>query len=88
LRPLSSLRRQEFTKWLTGITSTGAKRCCFAVVSISEAIAYSALSGHPLETNLVSIIVQTGFHALAAFFAAHGTYTLLTGKTTAPQIEG
>jgi hypothetical protein len=71
----------EFTKYLTGFSSTAGKRFLLAVLSLFGAISFSALSGTPLDINSVSSILQIAFEAFFAFFAAHGSYSLLTGRT-------
>lgn len=71
----------EFTKWLTSVSSTGGKRFILALVAILGAISFSALSGSPLDANSISSLVQVAFEALLAFLAAHGSYSLITGKT-------
>jgi hypothetical protein len=73
----------EFAKWLTAFNSTAGKRFLLAVVAIFGAIGFSALNGTPLDVNSVSSLVQTALEAFAAFLAAYGSYTLLTGKTQA-----
>jgi hypothetical protein len=35
--------------------------------------------------NSITSLVRLGFEALAAFLAAHGSYSLLTGKTAPPK---
>jgi hypothetical protein len=72
----------EFTKWLTGFSSTGGKRFLLAIVSILGAAAFSALTSTPLNVDSITSLVQTAFEALAMFLAAHGSYSLLTGKTS------
>jgi hypothetical protein len=39
-----------------------------------------ALTGTPLNVDSVSGLVQVAFEALAAFLAAHGTNSLITGS--------
>jgi hypothetical protein len=77
----------EFTKWLTSVSTTGGKRFLLALLAILGAIAYSALNGTPLDVNSLTSLGQVAFEAIAAFLAAHGSYSLLTGKT-APQTQG
>lgn len=76
----------EFTKWLTNTSSTGGKRFLLALVAILGAIAYSALNGTPLDINSVSSLGQVAFEAAAAFMAAHGSYSLITGKTSSVEV--
>jgi hypothetical protein len=38
-------------------------------------------NGTPLDINLVSSIAQVLLTAAGAFLAAHGSYSLITGKT-------
>ena len=75
----------EFTKWLTSVTTTGGKRFLLALLALVGVISYSALNGTPLDVNSVSSIAQVLLTTAGAFLAAHGSYSLLTGKT-APQI--
>lgn len=76
----------EFTKYLTGFSSTAGKRSLLAIVSIVGAISFSALNGTPLDVNSVSSLMQTAMESVVAFLAAHGSYTILTGKTSATEI--
>ncbi len=76
----------EFTKWLTNVSSTGGKRFLLALAAILGAISFSALTDTPLNVDSITSLVQIGFEALAAFLAAHGSYSLLTGKTTATEV--
>jgi hypothetical protein len=71
----------EFTKWLTSVSTTGGKRFLLAILAILGAIGYSALNGTPLDVNSISSLLQIAFEALAAFLAAHGSYSLITGNT-------
>lgn len=77
----------EFLKWLTSASSTGGKRFILALLSIVGVISLSAINGTPLDLTTFSGLLQTAFEALAAFMAAHGSYSLITGKT-APQDIG
>jgi hypothetical protein len=74
----------EFTKWLTSVSSTGGKRFLLALLAIFGAIAYSALTGNPLDTGSLTGLVQTASEAALAFFAAHGTYSLMTSPSQLP----
>jgi hypothetical protein len=74
----------ELTKWLTSVSSTRGKRFALALLSLAGVIAYSAFNGTPLDVNSVSSIAQVLLTTAGAFLAAHGSYSLLTGKT-APQ---
>ena len=76
----------EFTKWLTDVSTTGGKRFLLALLSLVGVISYSALNGTPLDVNSVSSIGQVLLTTAGAFLAAHGSYSLLTGKT-APQTD-
>jgi hypothetical protein len=71
----------EFTKWLTSVSSTAGKRFLLAILAIVGAIAYSALNSTPLDVDSLTSLGQIAFEAVAAFLAAHGSYSLLTGKT-------
>jgi hypothetical protein len=70
----------ELTKWLTQVSTTGGKRFCLALIAIVGAIAYSALNGTPLDADSLTSLGQVAFQAVAAFMAAHGSYSLLTGS--------
>jgi hypothetical protein len=73
-------------KYFTGFSSTAGKRFLLAIASIIGAIAFSALNGTPLDVNSVSSLVQTALESSVAFLAAHGSYSLLTGKTSATEL--
>jgi hypothetical protein len=77
----------ELTKWLTKVSSTPVMRFFLAVLSIVGVISFSAANGTPLDTGILTGLLQTAFEALVAFIAAHGSYSLLTGRT-APQSQG
>jgi hypothetical protein len=77
----------ELTKWLTKVSSTPVMRFILAVLSTVGVISFSAANGTPLDTGTLTGLIQTSIEALLAFFAAHGTYSLLTGRT-APQPQG
>jgi hypothetical protein len=70
----------QFTKYLTGISSTGGKRFALAVLSLVGVISYSALNGTPLDVNSLSSIGAVLLTSVGAFLAAHGSYTLMTGN--------
>jgi hypothetical protein len=70
----------EFVKWLTNAGTEGGRRFVLALVVILGAISFSALTGMPLNVDSVSGLVQVAFEALAAFLAAHGTNSLITGS--------
>jgi hypothetical protein len=74
----------ELTKWLTKVSSTPVMRFFLAVLSIVGVISFSVVNGTPLDTGSLTGLIQTALEAVLVFFASHGTYTLLTGKT-APQ---
>ena len=77
----------QFTKWPTSVSTTGGKRFLLAILAILGAIAYSALNGTPLDANSLTSLGQVmAIEALAAFLAAHGSYSLLTGKTAPSEI--
>lgn len=71
----------EVTKYVTSVSSTGGKRFILALVSLIGVIAYSALNGTPLDVNSLSSIGQVLLTTAGAFLAAHGSYSLITGKT-------
>ena len=70
----------EFVKWLTNAGTEGGKRFVLALVVILGAISFSALTGTPLNVDSVNSLVQVAFEALAAFLAARGSYSLITGS--------
>jgi hypothetical protein len=53
----------------------------------SQELAVAGIKGTPLDTGSITGLIQTAFEALIAFIAAHGSYSLLTGRT-APQPQG
>ena len=77
----------ELPKWLTKVSSAPVMRFFRAVLSIVGVISFSAANGTPLDTGSLTGLIQTAFEALIAFIAAHGSYSLLTGRT-APQPQG
>lgn len=83
LGPFALNAVMEVTKYITSISSTGGKRFVLALVSLVGVIAYSALNGTPLDVNSVSSIAQVLLTTAGAFLAAHGSYSLITGKTAA-----
>jgi hypothetical protein len=76
----------ELTKYITSVSSTGGKRFVLAILSIVGVVAYSALNGTPLDVNSVSSLSQTALESALLFFASHGTYSLLMGKTAVPDL--
>jgi hypothetical protein len=50
----------EFTKWLTGVSTTGGKRFLLALVAIVGAFAYSALNGTPLDVESLTSLARPG----------------------------
>ena len=74
----------QLTKYLTNVSSTGGKRFLLAIVSIIGVVAYSALNSTPLDVNSVSSLATVALQSVLAFFAAHGTYSLLTTPSTTP----
>ena len=42
-----------------------------------------AENGRPLDVNSLTSLGQVAFEAAAAFLAAHGSYSLITSKTSA-----
>ena len=81
LGPFALNAAVELTKYITSISSTGGKRFLLALVSLVGVIAYSALNGTPLDVNSISSIAQVLLTTAGAFLAAHGSYSLITGKT-------
>lgn len=71
----------ELAKLLTGFNSTAGKRFLLAVTAILGAVSFSALTGTPVNVDSITSLVQTALEALVAFLMAHGSYSLLTGKT-------
>ena len=74
----------EGAKWLTGFSSTAGKRFLLAVLAIFGAVSFSAINGTPLDVNSITSLIQVALEALLAFFAAHGTYSLITTPSTGP----
>jgi hypothetical protein len=83
LGPFALNAAMELTKYVTSVSSTGGKRFALGVLSLVGVIAYSALNGTPLDVNSVSSIAQVLLTSAGAFLAAHGSYSLITGKTSA-----
>ncbi|MCB1392891.1 hypothetical protein [Nitrobacter sp.] len=63
-------------KWLSPLETTASKRVILALFSLAGAIATSAMSGEPLDPNMITSIVQVVVEAFVAFVLAHGSYTL------------
>jgi hypothetical protein len=63
-------------KWLSPLETTAAKRVILALLSLAGVIATSAMTGTPVDPNMVSSIVQVIVEAFVAFVLAHGSYTL------------
>jgi hypothetical protein len=63
---------------------TGAKRFFLALFALAGVIAFSALSGNPVDPNSISSLVQTIFASFATFLLAHGSYTLFWQQSAAP----
>jgi hypothetical protein len=82
----SFLTVRWFTKYITSISSTAGKRFLLAILALVGVISYSALNGTPLDVNSVSSIAQVLLTTAGAFLAAHGSYSLLTGKTEATEV--
>jgi hypothetical protein len=63
-------------KWLSPLESTASKRVILALLSLAGAIATSAMTGAPIDLNMITSIVQVIVEAFVAFVLAHGSYTL------------
>jgi hypothetical protein len=63
-------------KWLSPLETTGSKRVILALFSLAGVIATSAMTGSPVDPNMVSSIVMVLVEAFVAFLLAHGSYTL------------
>lgn len=63
-------------KWLSPLETTASKRVVLALFSLAGVIATSAMTGAPVDPNLVSNILMTLVEAFVAFVLAHGSYTL------------
>lgn len=63
-------------KWLSPLETTASKRVILALFSLAGVIATSAMTGTPVDPNMVSSIVQVIVEAFVAFVLAHGSYTL------------
>jgi hypothetical protein len=70
-------------KWAGGLQGTAGKRFLLAVLSLVGVVAFSALSGNPIDPNSISSLVQTILEAFVAFLAAHGSYHLFWDSTPA-----
>ena len=63
-------------KWLSPLETTASKRVVLALFSLAGVIATSAMTGAPVDPNLVSNIRMVLVEAFVAFVLAHGSYTL------------
>jgi hypothetical protein len=63
-------------KWLSPLETTTSKRVILALFSLAGVIATSAMTGTPVDPNMVSSIVHVLVEAFVAFVLAHGSYTL------------
>ncbi|MDR6305910.1 hypothetical protein GGQ85_003636 [Nitrobacter vulgaris] len=63
-------------KWLSPLETTASKRVVLALFSLAGVIATSAMTGAPVDPNLVSNILTVLVEAFVAFVLAHGSYTL------------
>ena len=63
-------------KWLSPLETTASKRVVLALFSLAGVIATSAMTGAPVDPNLVSNILMVLVEAFVAFVLAHGSYTL------------
>ncbi len=61
-------------KWLSATESTAAKRVFLALFSLAGVIATSAMTGTPVDPNIVSNIVQVLAETFMTFLLAHGSY--------------
>lgn len=81
-------------KWLGNMQAgqqTGAKRFFLALFALAGVVAFSALSGNPVDPNSISSLVQTIFASFATFVLAHGSYTLFwqqAATATPPPTQG
>jgi hypothetical protein len=55
---------------------TASNRVILAFLSLAGAISTSALTGAPLDLNMITSIVQVIVEAFVAFVLARGSYTL------------
>jgi len=63
-------------KWLSPLETTASKRVVLTLFSLAGVIAASAMTGSPVDPNLVSNILMTLVEAFVAFVLAHGSYIL------------
>lgn len=63
-------------KWLSPLETTTSKRAVLALFSLAGVIATSAMTGTPVDPNMISSITQVIVEAFVAFVLAHGSYTL------------
>lgn len=76
----------QAAKALSGMSGTAGKRFILALFSIVGVVTYSALNGTPVDPNSIISLATTALLSLGAFFAAHGSYSLITGKTSKPEV--
>lgn len=70
----------ELFKWMAQRLSTGSKRGILAIFALIGAVAYSQLTGTPINMDSISSIWQVIADAGVAFILSHGTYTLFFNK--------
>jgi hypothetical protein len=70
------------SKWPTGVQDTAGKRILLGL--LVGVLAGSATQWYADNLASLSGFVQELLLAAAAFIAAHGSYSFLTGKTQAP----
>lgn len=67
-------------KWLADMQAhgqKGSKRFIFlALFSLVGVVAFSALSGNPVDPNSITSLIQTIVESFIAFLLAHGSYTM------------
>lgn len=75
----------QLAKWTGGLQGTAGKRFVLALFAIAGVIATSNLTGMQIDVNSISSLTQTALEALVAFFAAHGTYSMLFNAKPSPE---
>jgi hypothetical protein len=73
---LRRLGRISVVKRLSPLETTASERVILALLSLAGVIAASAMTGTPVDPNMVSSIVQVIVEAFVAFVLAHSSYTL------------
>jgi type III secretory pathway component EscS len=70
-------------KLLTNVQDTAGKRILLGAMSIIGVVAANLLAGTPIEPSSLNGVVEQLLLAIAAFLAAHGSYTLFKASPKA-----